>query len=223
MSDWKKEKLLVIDFETTGTDPDEDCIVQVGMVGMTGGEIDFELTSLINPGREIPPEASEVHGIKDEDVEGQPEFWEWISENIGNLTDRYPVAYNADFDKAFLLKACSGKLVGTMVDSIPCLREEQEWIDPMTVVKHVDKYKKGKTLVDACERRGIDIANAHSALDDARATGKLLFSFSKSLPANMDDLLSKLVQRKVEQEADFKAYKKRMLIQKQLRKKDDEK
>jgi DNA polymerase-3 subunit epsilon len=66
--------LAVFDLETTGTDPMQDRIVELSVLRLDpdGGR---ELrTRRINPGRPIPPEASAVHGIRDEDVRDAPSF-----------------------------------------------------------------------------------------------------------------------------------------------------
>ncbi len=66
--------LAVFDLETTGTDPAQDRIVEISVLRVEpeGGR---ELrTRRVNPGRPIPPEATAIHGIRDEDVSDAPEF-----------------------------------------------------------------------------------------------------------------------------------------------------
>ena len=66
--------LAVIDLETTGTDPKCDRIVEVSVLKLTtGGEPDHR-TRRVNPGVPIPPEATAVHGITDDDVADMPTF-----------------------------------------------------------------------------------------------------------------------------------------------------
>jgi DNA polymerase III subunit epsilon len=66
--------LAVIDLETTGTDPKIDRIVEVSVLKLVpGGEPDHR-TRRVNPGVPIPPEATAVHGISDDDVADMPTF-----------------------------------------------------------------------------------------------------------------------------------------------------
>jgi DNA polymerase III subunit epsilon len=66
--------LAVLDLETTGTDPKIDRIVEVSVLKLVpGGEPDHR-TRRVNPGVPIPPEATAVHGISDDDVADMPTF-----------------------------------------------------------------------------------------------------------------------------------------------------
>jgi DNA polymerase III subunit epsilon len=66
--------LAVIDLETTGIDPKCDRIIEVSVLKIApGGEADHR-TRRVNPGVPIPPEATAVHGITDDDVADSPSF-----------------------------------------------------------------------------------------------------------------------------------------------------
>lgn len=70
------KNIAFIDLETTGTDFVADRIVQVAVAIMdpdTGAPYQVK-EALINPGRPIPNEATEVHGINDQMVAGRPTF-----------------------------------------------------------------------------------------------------------------------------------------------------
>ncbi len=102
-------KGVVVDTETTGTNPDKDAIIEVGMVLFefdpnTG--IAYNATKsfdqLEDPGFPIPPDSTMVHGITDEMVAGKriddtsvERFLEGVS---------LVVAHNAKFDRVFLEK-----------------------------------------------------------------------------------------------------------------------
>ncbi len=64
------------DTETTGTDPQKDRIVEIAIVRVAPGarRIDGPWTFRIDPTVPIPPEATAVHGISNEDVAGCPTF-----------------------------------------------------------------------------------------------------------------------------------------------------
>src|SRR3954466_8085400 len=66
--------LAVLDLETTGTDTKIDRIVEVSVLKLSpGGQADHR-TRRGNPGVAIPPEATAVHGITDDDVADCPAF-----------------------------------------------------------------------------------------------------------------------------------------------------
>ena len=66
--------LVFIDLETTGTKAQTDHIVEIAVLKVSpAGPADL-VARLVNPLMPIPPEATTVHGITDEDVSAQPEF-----------------------------------------------------------------------------------------------------------------------------------------------------
>ncbi|MCI0184547.1 3'-5' exonuclease [Sulfoacidibacillus ferrooxidans] len=56
-------RFLVIDTETTGTNPLEDTIVEVSAMWVVGHEITPAFSSLVNPQCPIPPQSSGVRRI----------------------------------------------------------------------------------------------------------------------------------------------------------------
>ena len=95
-------KLFVLDFETTGLDPTKDRAVEVAAIRLEGMKsITHKLTSKLNPGIPIPPEASAIHHIIAEDVAESPSWAEYRNE-VFNLDFDIIVAHNAQFDSGFL-------------------------------------------------------------------------------------------------------------------------
>jgi DNA polymerase-3 subunit epsilon len=66
--------VVFFDLETTGISVPVDRIVEVTAVRLTPDGKREIWSNRVNPGRPIPKSATDVHGIKDEDVAGQPEF-----------------------------------------------------------------------------------------------------------------------------------------------------
>jgi len=68
--------LAVFDIEATGTDAQHDRIIELAIIKLMP---DREIRSrifVVNPGIPIPPEASAIHGFRDEDVKDKPTFRE---------------------------------------------------------------------------------------------------------------------------------------------------
>lgn len=169
----------VIDTETTGRDADNDRIVEVGVSFFEGGQWVGEYGSLINPGCPIPEEVIAVHGITDEDVKDKPTFREVFAELSAALQGAMPVAYNAEFDKAFLLAETSRIVPEGAGPLPPALRPGVTWIDPLTWARELQKTEKSRALSDVCERLGIPLDNAHRATHDAKAAGQVLSVFMR--------------------------------------------
>ena len=93
--------IRVIDIETTGTDPDADSIIEIASVDMVrGGGITNAMDTLVRPAKSIPPGASAIHHIVDEDVRNAPLLAEVADRFRG--ADVY-VAHNCEFERRFFL------------------------------------------------------------------------------------------------------------------------
>ncbi len=182
--------LVCVDTETTGKDPEADRVVEVACVFYRDGTVAGQQSWLINPGRPIPEEAHQVHGISDQDVADQPRFEQVAAEVAEALRGGVPVAYNAGFDRGFLVSEFAR--VATLPGRpAPALRKEVIWIDPLVWARELQKEARGKSLVEVCARLGIEIGQAHRATDDAAATLQVLLRFAQDprMPATYAALL----------------------------------
>ena len=96
---------IAFDLETTGIQPKNDAVVEIGAVRFRNAEPVGTFCTLINPGRPIPPEASAVNGITDDMVAGSPSIETVLAELADFCGDLPLVAHNAPFDFKFLLAA----------------------------------------------------------------------------------------------------------------------
>jgi DNA polymerase-3 subunit epsilon len=229
---WKDLPLAVIDFETTGLDPEKDRVVEYGIVLIENGNLRKSIGGLLDPGFDIPAEATKVHGITNEDVKGCPSFEKNYDYFESLLRNHIPVAYNAKFDREFMLNE-AGRIIRAKVeqkakelqtamitpemiesqidpDKLPAaFKANVEWIDPLVWVRDIQKYEKGKTLVDACKRLGIDL-KAHRAVNDAEATGKVLLALADQIgETRYDELIRKQQALDFEQQLDYEAWRRR--------------
>lgn len=173
--------IVAIDTETTGRDYEADRIVEIACVMWRSGQVVSSRSWLIDPGRSIPQEAFDVHGIGDDDVRGKPPFDAVAGEVLDVLSGCVPVAYNAEFDRAILLAelARAGVLRGGKLP--PAVRKGVDWIDPLVWARELQKFDKGKSLGEVCARLGIAIPRAHRAADDAEATLRVLAAFTSDV------------------------------------------
>ena len=198
MSMWHERPLVVIDFETTGPDPAECMPVQVGLARFERGELTDTRSELIHPGIPIPAEATAVHGITDEDVADARPAREVLADQLAMIWAAQPVGYNGQAFDRLIWERFAAPL-GT-------------WIDPLVMVRHVDKYVAGKgrhRLEATCKRWGVRLERAHDALSDCIGTGELLLSprMREALgDMSLEALLDRQETRRAQQEREFQAW-----------------
>lgn len=140
------------DVETTGVNTAVDRVVQVALLitDKDGNIIQDVLSQLINPGIPIPAESSEIHGILDEHVSGQPEFKEIASGLFNLIKDCNFAGYNVAFDIQMLVREFG-------LCNMALSMSDRKIIDPHKVLVKMEprdqssvyKYYTGNTLEDA--------------------------------------------------------------------------
>lgn len=141
---------IILDTETTGTDPRRDKIVEVGAVRLDTGRT---YHAYANPGIPCPPDATAIHGLTDAFLRTQPPFD--TAALLAFIGDATIIAHNAPFDMAFI-EAAAGKLPNPVIDTL-------------ALAKH--KYPLANNTLDGlCRRFGISLADrtTHGALVDAQ-------------------------------------------------------
>src|ERR1044071_5130857 len=166
---WSEVPTVWIDTETTGTHAGIDRAVSIAIVRFESGRLVGEFSSLVQPGRAIPKEASDIHGITLHDVAEAPSIGHVLGrDEVRRLLDgAQPAAYNAPFDRHF----------------IPPFGHDWAWpwLDSLSLVRVVDRFARGKgrhKLEAACQRHGIALGKAHDAASDARAAGELFYKLA---------------------------------------------
>lgn len=201
---WAEQKLAVIDFETTGLSPEQDRIIEVGVVCFERGELTALKNWLCNPGIPIPEEARAVHNISDEDLKDAPSFAQILPELQALTNDHLPIAYNALFDRRFLHAELARSGWSAGADPAPAaFLPEVTWVDPLVWVRELHKDERGYRLADVCARLGIALDNAHRAASDAEATGRVLLAVAPRMPATYGELIRIQTQYAARQDVDI--------------------
>lgn len=163
------DPFLVFDAETTGTDPQSDRIVELGAAYVDGPRI-TRYRRRCHPGVPIPPEASAIHHIRDEHVQGEPPFAEIAERFLGLLADKggrlcgYNVlAFDGPLLNAELHRAGRRERL-----------DARAILDVIVFVRWHLRHLRTRDLGAVCLHHGIDLTEAHSAAADAQATGQLL-------------------------------------------------
>jgi DNA polymerase-3 subunit epsilon len=159
-------RYAVIDIETTGFSPaHHHRIVEIAVVLVDDdGKLVYEWETLLNPQRDVG--ASEIHGLTAADLCSAPTFAQVAPELESLLQGRVPVAHNLSFDAPFVA-AEYGRL-GYIVPLSPT--------SGLCTMRLASRYLPSgpRTLEACCECIGCTIESAHAALEDARATARLL-------------------------------------------------
>jgi DNA polymerase III epsilon subunit-like protein len=96
-------------------------------------------------------------------------------EILAVLAHGVPLAYNAEFDRAFLTAEFTR--AGKERTDVPALRKGVDWLDPLIWARELQQAEKSKSLAAVAERLGIEAGQAHRAVDDAHTAGRVLYSF----------------------------------------------
>ena len=154
---------MVLDTETTGFDPSQGHeIIEVACVTIEGGEIGASWSSLVRPGRPIPPDASAIHGITDAMTATAPGSTEVASRLRAECGAHALVLHNAEFDLPFLLALLRGA-------GQPPL--EAAVLDTLGLARGL--FGPGGNSLPALARRlGLPAERAHRALGDALTTAR---------------------------------------------------
>jgi DNA polymerase III subunit epsilon len=157
--------LAVFDLETTGVDVKQDRIVQIAVIRIEPDGSRTTLESLVNPQMPIPPGATAVHGITDDDVRDQPTFPQILIKIEEFFAGADLAGYNSiRFDQP-LLEAELDR-AGSALD-FTSVRH----LDAMTIFHRMERRDLSAAYRFYC---GQELVGAHSALADTTATLEIL-------------------------------------------------
>lgn len=160
-----KNPLVFFDLETTGINIVSDRIVEIAIlkVQVNGKE---ELRSYrINPEMPIPRQASEIHGIYDEDVKDAPTFKQ-VARDLARFLEGCDLGgFNSNkFDIPLLAE----EFIRAEVDFD---MQKRRFVDVQTIFHKMEKRTLEAAYKFYCEK---DLKDAHSAEADTVATYEVL-------------------------------------------------
>lgn len=162
---------VVLDVETTGLNPSRDRIIEIGAVRLEQGREVAEFSRMIDPGMPLPEKITELTGITDGMLKGQPRVGDVIGEFAQFCEGAVLVAHNAPFDLAFIRRAF-GEAGLEMAHPV---------LDTLLLARNLYPSSRNHKLGTLCKMLDISLANAHRAVHDARATSLVLTRSIKKL------------------------------------------
>ena len=181
MSEKNTNKYAIVDLEATSASSTA-CIIQVGIVIMQNGLVIDEFASDVNPHQELDDHIVHLTGITDQQLSQAPDFSEIARTIFELIEDCIFVAHNVKFDANLLAEALfleGFELRTPRVDTVELAQ---------VFYPTLEQYK----LSYLSQVLNLDLAQAHTAIEDARATGQLLFHLMDkiaSLPRQTIDML----------------------------------
>ena len=174
-------RLVIFDTETSSLSPDDGEILELGAVVLTRSEGEERFTEqedisvLIKNDNPIPWNITQINHIDDEMCEkdgiSKKEFYDLLTTIFGHK-DTLIIAYNTPFDMKFI-KAFMKKMNNEYVIN-------NDTLDLLEIAKDRTHTFRGNKLCDMLVRYEItDEENSHRALDDVKATLKVMRAFWK--------------------------------------------
>ena len=156
----------MFDTETTGLQPSQgDEIVSIGAVRIVNGRLlEHEVfEQLVDPRRDMAPEASRITGIETSMLENQPTIDRVLPAFRSFCEDTVLVAHNAAFDMRFL----------RLKEEATGVRFTQPILDTLLLSAVIHPQQESHGLEAIAERMGINPIGRHTALGDAIMTGEI--------------------------------------------------
>jgi len=172
---------IVFDTETTGLDPlNGDRVVEIGCVELVNRmPTGRTFHKYINPQRDMPRAAFEVHGLSAEFLSDKPLFAEIAADFVDFIGDAVMVAHNAMFDVRFL-NAELEKVGGPLI-------EMHRVADTLALARQ--KFPGAQNSLDAlCKRFAIDSSRRtfHGALLDSELLAEVYLELTGGRQAMLD-------------------------------------
>ncbi len=197
---WHTGRLAAFDIETTGVDPEHDRIVTAAVSVVGGGQPAEHRSWLVDPGIDIPADATSVHGITTELAQAEGRISDEAIEEIAaalaeELRNGVPiVAFNARFDLTVLDRETHRHGLRPLLDRVGGLNGMLV-VDPRILDKQFDRFRRGKrTLGAVCEHYRVTLDDAHAANADAVAAARVAYRLGATV-AELRDMDLRVLHR----------------------------
>ena len=176
-------KFVAVDVETANADMASIC--QIGVAQYENGALSSEWRSYVDPQDYFDEINISIHGINESMVKGAPNF-EALTESLYPLLNGQFVICHTHFDRVAISQAAE------MYEISP---PECVWLDSARIARRTwEEFAwKGYGLYNICESLGYEFKH-HDALEDAKATGKLILAAIEKSGLDIEGWLTRVKQ-----------------------------
>lgn len=155
-----------VDTETTGLNPEEGRVIEIGAVRFSKDGILNTFNTLINPLIPIPQISQNVSHISDEMVAESPVIKDVLPQFLEFIGDTMLVGHNVGFDMAFL----NAELIRNSMEPFT-----NKAVDTLGLTRWAYPKAESHRLQYLANLMKIDVREAHRACDDARVCMEVFF------------------------------------------------
>ena len=184
---------VALHLETTGLDPEEDRIIEIGAVRFVSGRATASFQRFLRCDRPLDEAVRELTGITDRDLADAPSFANVADELLKFVGEDPLVGHTTDFQLAFL-RTAGQEVFGPMTYN-PFAYARAPVVDVALVARVFWPEWTGYSLPQVADRLDLRMDGLRRAEADARRIGELLFEMVRRLPERVWHELAKDLYR----------------------------
>ena len=177
---------VIMDIETTGLDPVNDEIIEIGAIKVAGKEIKDMFNMLAKPEKALPPNITDLTGISSEMLANELPIKPVISKFADFIGNSILIAHNAEFDISFLRNKMKKWLNKDIDNFVICTL-----LISRDILPNLENHK----LPTIGHYFGLETANRHRAIGDSTLTYEIWLK-----------LLEKLKDKKITTKTELENY-----------------
>ena len=192
---------IAFDVETTGLNPLENEIIEIGALKVRDGKVAERFMEFIHPQEPISPSITDLTGITNEMVAEARPRKAVVSDFLDFCEDDVLVGHNVTFDYSFMktaAKACRKPF-------------ERDGVDTLAAARKLLRGLKNKKLETLCAHYHYVNESAHRAYDDALATAVVFEQMKKEFPQEEEAFRPRQLQYRVRKQRPITEKQKRYL------------
>jgi len=165
---------IIVDIETTGLEPTQHEITEIGALKIKGNDVIDVFSKLIKPKNPIPPNITKLTGIDDDMVKDSPPAEVVLPQFFDFIGNQALIAHNSDFDIPFIkyhMRQSAGK---ELANPIGCTLKLSRFLLP-GLINH--------KLHTVASHFRLTVANRHRAMGDVELTFQVWVKFIELLKA----------------------------------------
>lgn len=193
---------VCFDIETTGLDPEEDRIIEIGGIKVKDKKIIGQFKEFINPKMKLSPKIISITNITDDMLANADTEETVVKRFLKFVGDEVLIGHNVIFDYSFVKTALQRY-------DTPF---ERKGIDTLVLSKKLHGSIGSKSLESMCRLYSIKNEHAHRAYDDAKATALLYVHLcNEFFSVNGKDFIPRPLEYKIKKSQPITAKQKNYL------------